>query len=415
MSQNAPGSESLVYRPAKVSWATAQFIGLPPSFAGRVFLYAVVVFLAVAAVYASLAKTAISVEARGKLVTEEAVLPIRAPYGMTVAKLHVKENQRVAKGDLLVESEDRVTDEEYRLIESQTEALKKLVGQEKSNECPRCPERLRAFAEGAFKLENRGYIRDVLAEARQILLDYVATVESATSLSQSTMSIRRRIAVASSKLDEIRKRNAETILAMQVEALTNEIVQGQSELSDRKQAVETRLTQARSRLEVKLGTLLDTLGLYRTQNILRAPMGGVISGLTVSGAGHVVTQGQQLMEILPLDSGLVAELYVANKDISQVRAGLEARVKLDALPEREYGAVDGKVHSVAEGTLNDPKAPPAYRVTTKLARQSLTKGEVEYPFKTGMTLTAIIVTRYESLLVVGLKKVFNLKDELFDG
>ena len=229
------------------------------------------------------------------------------------------------------------------------------------------------------------------------------------------MSARRRIQVASSKLAEIKRRDAEALLAQQVEALTNEIVAAQSELSERGQAQESRLTNARNRLEIKLGNLMETMELYRTQNTVRAPIDGVVSSLAVSGAGQVIAQGQQMMEIVPVDSGLAAELYVANKDIAQVKSGLKVRVKLDALPEREYGAVDGEVHQVGATALADPQAGQTYRVSVTLARQSLNKGQVEYPFKAGMTLGGIVVTRYESLLAIGLKKVFNLKDAFVDG
>src|ERR1043165_3955046 len=99
MSQNAPGSESLIYKPSQVAWATAQFISRPPSIASRVFLYSVLTFLVAGIIYSSVAMTAISVEARGKLVTKEAVLPIRAPFGMTVARLEVRDTQPVKKGD----------------------------------------------------------------------------------------------------------------------------------------------------------------------------------------------------------------------------------------------------------------------------------------------------------------------------
>lgn len=415
MSKTAPGSESLEYKPARVAWATAHFIAQPPAVASRVFLYSLIVFIAVALVYSGFAQTAISVDARGKLATKASVLPVRAQFGMTIAKLGVTENQRVKKGDLLLESEDRVSDEEYQLIAGQREKLKGFIAGEKAGDCKGCLAAVRSFSQGAFQLDNKGYIREQLAEVRQLLLDYVTQYDQTESFGSATMSARRRIQIANAKLAEIKRRNAEQLLAQQVEALTNEVVSAQSELNDRKQAQDKGLTNARNRLEVRLDGIMDTMELYRTQNIVKAPIDGVVASLAVGGPGQVVQQGQLLMEIIPVDSGLAAELYVANKDIAQVKSGLKVRVKLDALPEREYGAVDGVVQSVGASALSDPQAGQTYRVLVALDRQSLMKGEIEYPFKAGMTLGGIIVTRYESLLMIGLKKVFNLKDALVDG
>lgn len=413
MKKQAPGSEALVYRPANVAWGTAEFIAAAPSATSRAFLYGVLIFLVAGFLYAGLTKVAISIEARGKLVTREAVLAIRSPFSMTIAKLGVKEGQRVTRGELLVEAEDRVSNEEYDLVAGQKAHLLEVVAKQKAGPCPECLGALKAMSEAAFKINNKGGVRTSLAEARQLMLDYIGAFEKYDGYQAVTVSLRRRITIADGKLKEIRKRDAETLLAMQVEALTNEIVQAQTELTQTRQTLEGQLSTARNRLEVRLGGLLEAVDLYRTQNVIVAPISGVVATLKVIGAGQLVAAGEPLLELIPLDSGLIAELYVANRDISRVDPQMKVRVRLDALPEREYGSVEGTVASVPTNVVatGDPSVALTYRVTAALPTQSLQKGGVDYPFRLGMTLSGIVITRYESLLVVGLRKVFNLKDE----
>ena len=411
MADPAPGRESLVYHRSKVSWATAEFLDRPPAAATRGFLYAVVSLFVVAWIYTTYAKVAISIETRGQLTTRDAILPINAPVSFRIAKVHVANNQRVEAGQLLVESDTRLSDVEYERIRSQKEVLAGLLAKKKAGNCTECLRGLRAFSQDAFQIENKGTIRDTLAAVRQRLLDYISQEEISQNFETANASSRRRIQVAESKLAEIRKRNAEKMLAMQVEELTNEIVSARAYLSERRQAVQTGVSHAQNQLELTLGELMERVDAYRSQNVLVAPSAGIVSQLR-SGEGQLVLAGQMLMEIVPLESGLIAELFVTNRDISKIEPGMEVRIKLDALPDREYGLVKGRIDAIPP-TLTQAAGGAAYYATiVKLDVQSLEKDGIEYPFRPGMSLSGVVVTRYESLFKVGLRKVFNIKDDL---
>ncbi|HZN94252.1 MAG TPA: HlyD family efflux transporter periplasmic adaptor subunit [Myxococcales bacterium] len=412
-----PMREPVTYHPSKVAWATSRFIAQPPALSSRIFLYGAALLVAVAFAYASQAKVAIAVEARGVLVSREAVIPLKAPFGMKVARLAVRDNQRVSAGEVLVESEDRVTAEEHGLLSSQGQLLEELLGRDEvPGGCPDCLASLRTLGGIAFKIDNRGSIRQPLAEVRQLLLDYTAAREEDKSFGAASQGVRRRIQVAQEKLKEISARSAESLLGAEVERLTGEVVAGRAELASRRQELEARLKRARNALRVRLGELLQALELYRSQNTVRAPTAGIVSDLKISAPGQFLTAGQHLLDLIPSDSGLEAELFVANRDVSQVAPGMAVRLKLDALPEREYGAVDATVESVSANVAAAPgsAAPQEYRVRARLATQSVARAGVEHPLRLGMSLSGLVITRRESLLVVGARKVFNVTDELLD-
>ena len=117
------------------------------------------------------------------------------------------------------------------------------------------------------------------------------------------------------------------------------------------------------------------------------------------------------------NSRLIGEIIVANADVARIKSGMKARIKLDAFPEREYGVLNAEVQTVAR---NATQAGPqgsgitGYKVRVGLDKQGFRKGKKEYPFQIGMSLTGLIVTRYDSLFSMAIKKILNIKDDLID-
>jgi hemolysin D len=65
---------------------------------------------------------------------------------------------------------------------------------------------------------------------------------------------------------------------------------------------------------------------------LRAPIAGRVQSLIITNAGQVVTSGQEIMRIVPENSGLEIQAYVRNRDIGFVKIGQEAVVKIESFP-----------------------------------------------------------------------------------
>ena len=85
--------------------------------------------------------------------------------------------------------------------------------------------------------------------------------------------------------------------------------------------------------------------------VLRAPVSGVVEGLTITSVGQVVMPGEEVMRIVPDEGGLEIECYVPNKDIGFVGVGQEAVVKVDSFPFTQYGALDAKVVQVGKDAI----------------------------------------------------------------
>lgn len=59
-----------------------------------------------------------------------------------------------------------------------------------------------------------------------------------------------------------------------------------------------------------------------------APISGVVVNLQVFTQGGVVTPGQPLLDIVPIDDGLIIEARVDPIDVDVVRPGLKAQVMI---------------------------------------------------------------------------------------
>jgi hemolysin D len=89
---------------------------------------------------------------------------------------------------------------------------------------------------------------------------------------------------------------------------------------------------------------------------LRAPIAGTVQQLAVTTIGQVVTTGQPLLTIVPLDSPIEIEVMIRNKDIGFVEPGRPAVVKVESFPFTRYGTIDGTVLKVSRDAVDEREA-----------------------------------------------------------
>jgi hemolysin D len=92
----------------------------------------------------------------------------------------------------------------------------------------------------------------------------------------------------------------------------------------------------------------------RTQ--LKAPIAGTVQQLAVASIGQVVTSGQPLLTLVPLDASIEVEAMIANKDIGFVASGQRAIVKVEAFPFTRYGTIEASVAKVSRDAVDERDA-----------------------------------------------------------
>jgi HlyD family secretion protein len=94
--------------------------------------------------------------------------------------------------------------------------------------------------------------------------------------------------------------------------------------------------------------------LNRTE--IRAPVRGVVVKLNRHTPGGVVGPGDVILELLPANDELVIQARVEPRDISHVKAGQDALVRLTSLNQRLTPMIEGKVTYVSADTVPDSSA-----------------------------------------------------------
>lgn len=109
------------------------------------------------------------------------------------------------------------------------------------------------------------------------------------------------------------------------------------------------------------------------QTEVKAPVDGVVVSTGVHTIGGVVSPGETLLELVPVNDKLIVEARVDPQDIDKVRLGLPAGVKFTAFNQRKTPELAGELRYVSADVLQDPQTGTSYYV----ARVEVPESEVE--------------------------------------
>jgi multidrug resistance efflux pump len=169
----------------------------------------------------------------------------------------------------------------------------------------------------------------------------------------------------------------------------------------------------RAELEIKRGVKqgeveaarleLANLELERRQAVLRSPVDGVVTRGDVK-VGDVLESGKTVVEIAE-QRGFRFETEVPSEEVSHLRPGLPARIRLDAYDSQKYGTLAGTVAYISPDSGVAEGRRTTYTVRIDVEGEELRRGELRGRVKLGMAGYAEIVTGRESLLGLFLKTI----------
>jgi hemolysin D len=108
---------------------------------------------------------------------------------------------------------------------------------------------------------------------------------------------------------------------------------------------------------------------------LVSPIAGTVQQLKITTIGQVVTSGDSLMMIVPLDAPIEVEAFIDNKDIGFIELGQPAAVKVDAFPFTRYGTVDGTVTMVSRSAVDNRDSSISNAARSERDKSSKSPGE----------------------------------------
>jgi hemolysin D len=152
---------------------------------------------------------------------------------------------------------------------------------------------------------------------------------------------------------------------------------------------------------------------------IKAPNAGVVKDLAVTTKGAVVAAGALLMNVVPANEPMQAEVLLRNEDVGFITAGQPAQIKVAAYPFQKYGLMQGKVALVSADSIDPKQAAqgqvPAltYRALISLDTthlQSQATGE-KLPLNAGVVVTAEIHQGRRSVIEYLLSPVRKVAQE----
>lgn len=140
---------------------------------------------------------------------------------------------------------------------------------------------------------------------------------------------------------------------------------------------------------------------------VRAPVRGIVKGLSVHTVGAVVAPGEPVMEIVPYDEALVAEVHISPRDVGHLAVGQEARVEISTYDVTRYGPVEGVLKKISASTFEDKDGEPYYKGIVELASHHVGNDPEANLILPGMVVDVSINTGSKSLLQYLLKPVYR--------
>jgi len=398
-----------------------------------------IVGLIVWAAFAEIRETAL---ARGQVIPAGSVLKVQHLEGGIVSDILVHEGDIVDRGQPLIRLESASAHAELQQLRAREAGLALRA------------ERLRAFVTGRDADFAMGDAHPELAADQQAILDMQSEARAsqrrvlesrieqkqaqAASLIGQRKSLERQVAILEEELamrDELLKKGlVSRVVYLETERTLNRtrgelasiegeaaktiaaIREAQDSLEEMDLGLRNDALKEMGEVTGELAQVHEQLGKLRDR-VARlsvvAPAKGIVKGLVAKTVGGVVPPGETVMEIVPFDETMVAEVRISPRDIGHLRVGQEANVKVSTYDVARFGSIEGRVQQLSATTFMDEQGDPYYRGVIALASDHVGKNPEANLILPGMVVDVAINTGSKSVMQYLLKPVYRGFDGAF--
>lgn len=153
---------------------------------------------------------------------------------------------------------------------------------------------------------------------------------------------------------------------------------------------------------------IETTKLNIEKCIVKSPIDGYVNVIVDINKGDNVLSGTKIATILPdNDSEYKVEIFIPNKDISNISIGDKIKYHFYALPYKEYGELNGTITKISvDSRMNESVGNSFYLVEANIENRPLYsyKGE-RAEIKVGMACEAQVITKTKKILFYLLEKI----------
>ncbi|GAA6620593.1 HlyD family efflux transporter periplasmic adaptor subunit [Scytonema sp. NUACC26] len=217
-------------------------------------------------------------------------------------------------------------------------------------------------------------------------------------------------------------------VAIATERIAQEKAAGRASLATldkERQALIAQRIEAQKQLDRDFREL-QQVGMDIRQTIVTAPFDGTIFKLNLRNTSLTVRSGEEIAQIAPSNTKLMAKSSVSAEDVSKVKVGQQVHLRISACPHPDYGTLKGKVTAISPDAIA-PQAQGAnsnsgttaskmmtggafYEVSIEPENLVLAQGKSQCQISLGMQGRADIISREETVLQFFLRKAKLIAD-----
>ena len=374
----------------------------------------------------------------GRVVPSQKIQTIQNLEGGIISKVWVKEGDRVQVDDILLELEKKNFESKEQENNLKIYALKAKIL------------RLEAEIKGKRIIIKKGVLKKSLQqELRLYNVNKNALAQEVTILKKQLFQKRNELKEKKAKKEHLKNRlnltkqevQMKKDLLAQLVGSKNELNLAQQKLSSIEEEysatqlaiprlvsvieeVKTQIKQSKIKFQKKAVEALtiakDELARVTQINIskkdrvsratVRSPVAGVVQRLFFNTIGGVVKAGEEIIEIVPSDKGLVIQTKIRPSDIAFIRLGQEVVVRFTAYDFSIYGSLKGEVINISADTIIDETDKKSYyQIEIKTIKNYLGNEKSRLKIRTGMVATVDIISGKQRIMDYVLKPILRAK------
>ncbi len=379
----------------------------------------------------------------GEIIPSAYVQSIQHLEGGTVEEILVRDDEAVKKGQVLlrlrgesIRSDFERVATKLRLLDLRAARLRAFISGDRSAFYRLCsqykddnsPEK--EILAGMLDSQQReqAILNQQLVQKKEqvrLLTHELATAEKTLKIAETAFATqdklyKERLVAETTYLAVVREMTEQQ---GQVAGLRIKIIQARDAISEYEWRLQSQVTKARDKALQQLGILeserADALEIKEklSQRIarlaIRSPVDGVVKGLEVHTIGGIIAPGRKLMEIVPANSELFAEVKISPNDIGHIKVGFPVIIKITSYDFSRYGAINGTVAGLSATTFANKRGQTFYKGVVTLEQNYVGKDPGQNLVLPGMIVNADIITGQKSLLAYFLKPIHKALNSAF--
>ena len=354
--------------------------------------------------WASIAKLEQISRAKGIVIATAKKQEIQSANDGVIEEIFVVEGQSVKKDEAIAKLDQSQFQASYESIKSKVAALESTISRLKAE---------------VFKKEMRftplsieypdfmSSQQELFKRRQEALNDEIGVLQNSLDLARDELNL---------NIPLVKTGDIGTIelikLKRQVADIEGQIVNRKNKYFQESQAELTKYEEELSSQKQELADKTVTLG--RAEIV--SPMDAIVNNILITTKGAKVRAGDVIMQLVPVDE-LVIEAKLSPSEISFVKVGQKASVKLDAYDFSIFGGFEGKVKHISSDTLVEKTNKGDeffFRVLISIdGREMISKVGKKVIVTPGMTGQIDIITGERTVLTYLAKPVIKTLNEAF--